>query len=107
MKLQFLNKTIKHRKFQFMPRFYDERKELLQQKVTQYEAMENGELSPDQRKTILRRNLNETWSRSQHASKQKSSANIRVIILIILIVGLGYFIFNGVDDVDTVVNKLW
>jgi hypothetical protein len=50
--------------------------------------------------------MSESWTRGSNAEKQRSSANLRVFLLIILIVILGYFIFNGLDDVDVVVKKI-
>lgn len=87
--------------------YYDERKERLELKKKEIEAMESQNLSEEDRKRILRSNMQSTWTRSQNTHKQKQSANLRVLLLIGVLLALGYFIFNGVNEVDTVVKKLW
>ena len=107
MKFRFLNKTIENKRFEYSPMYYDERKERLERKKKEYAKLEEDNLSDKERKEIFRSNLKEGWSRTEYRSSQQKSSNIRVLILIGLILALGYFIFNGVDEVDTVVTKLW
>lgn len=107
MKFQFLSKTYKNRRFDYNPMYYDERKERLEAKKKQFTKLENGEMSDEERKSMFRENMRGEWSRSETRKRGRSSANLRTIILIVLILALGYFIFNGVDQVETVVNKLW
>lgn len=106
MEFRFFNKKIQHKRFDYSPMYYDERKERLELKKAEYEKLDSEELSSDERQAILRQNMQNTWSRSQHASKAKSSSNIRIVILIAIILVLGYFIFSGLDDVDVVVKKI-
>lgn len=87
--------------------YYDERQELLKAKKRQYERMENGELSSEERTSILRDNIRSEWSRTEIRKSAKSSSNIRVFVLVVVIVALGYLIFNGLDQVETVVTRLW
>jgi hypothetical protein len=107
MKFQFLNKTFKNKRFDYSPMYYDERKERLALKKKEFEKLDDNTLNSEDRKSILRNNLQSTWSRSQHTQKQKHSSNLRVLLLIGLLLALGYFIFNGINEVDTVVKKLW
>jgi hypothetical protein len=107
MKFQFLSKTFKNKRFDYSPMYYDERKERLDLKKKEIEAMETQSLSEEDRKRILRSNMQSSWTRSQNTQKQKQSANLRVLLLIGVLLALGYFIFNGVNQVDTVVKKLW
>jgi hypothetical protein len=107
MKFQFLNKTFKNKQFDYAPRYYDERKERLALKKKQFEKLEDNSLSAEERKTILRSNMQNTWLRSQNSQKQRQNSNFRVLLLIGIILVLGYFIFNGINEVDTVVKKLW
>jgi len=85
---------------------YDERKERLELKKAQFESLKREDLTEEERRKILRQNMSESWSRGSNVEKQRSSANLRVFLLIILILILGYFIFNGLDDVDVVVKKI-
>lgn len=103
----FLSKTVANRKFDYQPMYYNERKERLKAKAEQYKRVENGDLSDEERKSIFRDNMRGEWSRSEVRSKQRSTSNFRIIILILIILALGYFIFNGVDQVDTIVEKLY
>ena len=106
MQFRFLNKSFQAKKFNYSPMYYDERKERLELKKAQYEKITSGDLSEEDRKKLLRQAMHETWDRTKHAQQQRYSANIRTLFLIALIVILGYFILNGLDDVDTVVKKL-
>lgn len=106
MEFRFLNKKMRHKRFDYSPMYYDERKERLDLKKAEYEKLDNEELSSEDRQAILRQNMQNTWSRSQHASKAKSTSNIRIVILIAIILVLGYFIFSGLDEVDVVVKKI-
>lgn len=107
MKLKFLNKTIANRRFNYTPMYYDEQKEYLELKKAQYRELGDDEKDIETRKAILRQELTQGWSRAQHSQQAKKSANFRVLILIGVIILLGYFLLYGIDDVDTVVHKLW
>lgn len=106
MQFRFLNKTFQNKRFDFSPMHYDERKERLALKKAQFESLNREDISEEDRRKILRQNLSESWNRGKNVEKQRSSSNIRVVILIALIVALGYFIFNGLDEVDVVVKKI-
>ena len=107
MKFRFLNKTIEHQRFQYNPIYYNERKERLERKKKQYQKLNEDAVSDDERKEYFKDSLKENWSRSGFRQSQQRSSNIRVLLLVGLILALGYFIFNGVDEVDTVVKNLW
>ncbi len=107
MKFKFLNNTLRNRRFDYTPMYYDERKEQLNSKKDHYRQMEEKMYDAEQRKTYLKENLKEEWSRSHIRHQHHRSANLRIVLLIVLILALGYFIFNGVDQVDTVVKKIW
>lgn len=106
MQIRFFNKNNQHKRFEFTPRYYDERKERLELKKAEYDKIANQNLSPEERRNLLRQQMKENWSRAQGSEKQRSSSNIRILILILILLALGYFIFNGLDDVDVVVKKL-
>lgn len=86
---------------------YDERKERLALKKKEFEKLDENNLTEAERRAILRSNMQNSWSRAQFSQKQKQASSIRVLLLVGLLFALGYFIFNGVNDVDTVVKKLW
>lgn len=107
MKLKFLNNTARNQRFQYNPMYYDERKIRLEKKKKQYEELASSELSDERRKEIFKENLKGEWNRTQYRKSQNQASNIRVLLLICAILALGYFVFNGIDEVDTVVKKLW
>lgn len=107
MKFKFLANNLKNKRFDYAPMYYDERKERLELKKKEFERLQNPELHEEDRRTILRQNMQESWSRAKYAQSQRSTASFRVVLLIVVLVVLGYFVFNGLNDVDQVVKKLW
>lgn len=107
MKFRFLNKTFENRQFDYTPMHYDERKERLDLKKEQYRKIKTSELSDDDRKQMLKERMHSEWSGTEFRQTARKNANMRTIVLVVLIVALGYFIFNGVDEVDTVVKKVF
>ena len=107
MKFRFLNKKIENQRFNYSPMYFDERKQRLKRKRAQYQELEDEDTSDYKRKEMLRDSIQEGWSRAAYRQSENKSSNIRILILIAILVGLGYFIFNGVDEVDTVVTKIW
>ena len=107
MKIKFLNKTIEPKRFRYTPMYYDERKERIEERKEHFRKLDQDEYKDAERITAFKDNLRGEWSRSEMRQSQNRSANIRVLVLIGILLALGYFIFNGVDEVDTVVHKLW
>ena len=107
MKIKFLNKTIENKRFNYNPMYYDERKEQLAEKKKLYKELENEDLNGERRREIFKDSLKGEYSRAQYRQNEKRTSNYRILLLILIIVALGYFVFNGVDEVDTVVKKLW
>jgi lipopolysaccharide export LptBFGC system permease protein LptF len=106
MQFKFLKNNLQNKRFDYAPMFYDERREKLELKKMQYQKLKDKDLSIEERQQLLRNNMREGWSQAAYRQKVTSTSNLRILILIALLVGLGYFIFNGVDEVDTVVKKL-
>ena len=107
MKFQFLSKTYRNRQFDYSPMYYDERKERLKAKKKQFDALESGEITDEERRSMFRDNIRGEWSRSETRKKARSTSNLRIVMLVVLILALGYFMFFGIDQVDTVVKNLW
>jgi hypothetical protein len=107
MKFKFLNNTLQNRKFDYQPRYYDERKERLDRKKRQFQRLESGELTREERREMLRESMRGEWERADYRKRQQQSANIRIFVLVLLLCGLCYFLFFGVDEVDTIVDRLW
>jgi CHASE3 domain sensor protein len=91
----------KYRRYNFQPRYYDERKEKLQKKIASF----NGTQSPEQAREIkFRANLEDTWGNSE-MKKQTQKANLRLLIILILICFAAYYIFIGLDSAEEIINK--
>lgn len=87
--------------------YYDERKERLQELKELYNDEKEG-VSGEERRNRLRSKMRNEWGdRGEYRKVQERASNIRVLLLIGILLVLGYFIFNGIDEVDTVVKKLW
>jgi len=87
--------------------YYDEQKEYLELKKAQYRDLGDDEDSIETRKAILRHEISTGWSRVQHSSRERKTSNIRILLLIGIIILLGYFILYGMEQLDTVAEKLW
>lgn len=101
--MKFLNSRLRPKRFAYFPRYYDERKEKLDLKRKLY-ADEN--LSEDDRVLIMREKLREKRSSYQVNQNHLYNRNTRSLFLIFIVLVLGYFILNGLDDIDHVIFKL-
>jgi hypothetical protein len=104
MAFSFLSKASRFKRFNYIPRYYDERKERLELKRKMYQELELN--SDEERSAMFRDSLQQSWNRGKYVRKQKQSANLRIVLLILFICFLGYFILNGLDDVDQVIKSL-
>ncbi len=107
MKIKFLNKTTQPKQFRYTPMYYDERKERIEEKKEYYRKLDEGDESDADRVNAFRSNLRNEWTRTEVRQSHFRASNLRILLLIGILLALGYFIFNGVDEVDTVVHKLW
>ena len=73
-------------------------------KKKQLEAAEN--LSDEDRKSLLREQFRDSWSLGQTRQQANYQANFRTLILIGVLVVLGYFIFNGIEGIQSVIYKI-
>lgn len=108
MKIRFLNSKLSEpQRFEYRPRYYDERKERLERKKELYRRNDEGTLTEDERRSMLRENLRENWGHGKLRESQVRWSNIRVLILIGVLLALGYFIFYGMDSVDKIVEYIF
>ncbi|TNE53248.1 MAG: hypothetical protein EP338_11980 [Bacteroidetes bacterium] len=96
MKIRFLSKVTPHKRFHFSPRYYDERKERLEHMIERAKADEEVSSEDDQlrRKEMLRQNLSESWGRDRRRAKENTRSNMRVVLIILAILLLGFLIFR-------------
>jgi uncharacterized membrane protein len=105
MKFRFLTKVNNHKKFNFTPRYYDERKERLDSMVESYarldkkqehQQLENEENSEFdfRRKEAMKLSMSDNWGRGKNKAKDVRKSNIRVLLILLSILILGYLVFR-------------
>jgi hypothetical protein len=104
MAMKLFNTPSRYKRFSFYTRFYDERKERLELKKKQYEDLENA--TEEERKAIFREQMKDSWAMGKEREGAKLQSNIRILILIAIILILGYFVFNGLEQIESVVFRL-
>lgn len=102
--MKLFNTPSRYKRFSFYTRFFDERKERLELKKKQYEDLENA--TEEERKAIFREQMRDSWAMGKEREGAKLQSNIRILILIAIILILGYFVFNGLEQIESVVFRL-
>lgn len=88
-------KVNKHKRFEYTPRFYNERKERLKKMKEAYSDEADGDAV--QRRERLRENMHSTWGLESAHTKQSRAANIRLVIILALLLLGTYFILDYVE----------
>lgn len=81
-----------HYVFNYKPRYYDERKERLQQLEAKYKH-DNAEGAHEYGVTLTKNNLKNSWVKSKHSSSD-AKTNKRLAIIIAILVGICAYIFE-------------
>jgi len=105
MKYKFLNNRIKNKKFHYSPLFYDKRKEILEIKKSYYTKAKNNNINKEN--PFLRDSIKRNWNNKQTRKKSNTNYNIRILSLIIILLALVYFMFNGLGNINSIINKIW
>ncbi len=88
-------KVNKNKRFEYTPRFYNERKERLNKMREAYS--DDGEADSAQRRERMRDKMQTSWGlESAHAS-QSRAANIRLIVILVALLVGSYFILDYVE----------
>ena len=101
--MKFLNSNIKPKKFGFFPRYYDARKEKTDLKKKFYSG---EQLSDGERVMLMREKIEEQKQENRVSKNSVYSQNTRTLVLLSVIIVLGYFLLNGLDEIDRVIFKL-
>lgn len=90
-------KVNRNKKFDYAPRYYDERKEKLRAMADRYEKKE-GEVTDDEafRNQVKTRMQNSFSIQDEYKNKSRAS-NIRLLIILGALVLICYYIFGGLD----------
>ena len=87
-----LFKPREHYVFDYKPRYYDERKERIQQLEDKYKQHQNSdEDAPTIR--LTKNNLKNNWVKNKRSATDKST-NLRLAIIIAILVGIVAYIFE-------------
>lgn len=90
-------KVNSHKKYGYVPRYYNERKERLNAMISQYE--DDGRYEPDsaEYRARMKQRMERSWNLNTEHAAQSRSANIRLIIILAALIAVTYFIFDYVD----------
>lgn len=80
-----------HYVFDYKPRYYDERKERLQNLEEKYHG--NNEVSDTPKIRLSKNNLRNEWVKNKRSATDKSS-NLRLAIIIAILVGIAAYLFE-------------
>lgn len=96
----------RHKSFEYVPRYYDPKKEALKKKIQQAKKEnlvdENGKYA---REISFRQKTEDRWGNSDYKA-QHLKANIRLAIILSVIIFAFYFLFKGLDIVGPVLDSL-
>jgi len=88
-------KVNKSRRFDYTPRYYDERKERINNMIKAYDT--ESESTPTEQQARLREKMQSSWAMESSYTKQSRSANIRLIIILGALLLGAYYILDYVD----------
>ena len=91
MMLPKLFRTYKNRQFTFMPRFYNQQKEELEERIKMVEREIQGAKSEEYSGNIIRGSFR---SASQRRSTSNRNSLLRVVAIIAILLLLVYFLFT-------------
>ena len=101
-KMSMFKMPSKHRRYNFQPRYYDERKESLKRKLEREANISN---SNSAREIKFQSQLEENWGTTNRKS-QIFNANIRLLVILILIMAGVYYLFIGMDSAESTINNM-
>ncbi|MCF8278085.1 MAG: hypothetical protein K9J17_15230 [Flavobacteriales bacterium] len=89
-------KTPRHRSFDYKPVIYDQQKERKEELKRLVEEQQNGELSDERRRELLRGKLSKSWSSGGGSVRktQSSAQSMRLVLIVSFLFGLVWFFFN-------------
>mgnify|MGYP007011822719 CR=1 FL=1 len=94
-----------HRRYDYAPRHYDERKERLKARIEQFQK-ENEASTHDERLITLRDKISDNWIRGEEYKKSIVQSNLRIVIILAVILALVFFVFNGLEIGGTYIEQL-
>ncbi len=100
-------KINRNRRYDYTPRYYDERKEKLKARIEKYQReSDEGDRTSEERLTDLRERISDNWVRGDEYKKSIFTSNIRLVIILAVILALIFFVFNGLEIGGTYLDQL-
>ena len=100
-------KVNRNKRYDYTPRYYDERKERLNAMIAQYEESDD-EMEKDSAayRARIKQRMERSWGLQDTYVKQTGAANIRLIIILFALLGITYFILNHVDTFSSEITVI-
>ena len=95
-RIQFI-KVNRHKKYNYSPRYYDERKERLERLIEKYEEKEDVDKQSAEYRARMKQRIEQSWEMNSASASSARSANVRLIIILAALLLLTYFILDYVD----------
>jgi hypothetical protein len=96
----------RHKRFEYVPRYFDPQKEELRKKLRQAEIENGGDVDVKKlkREIQFKSKIENKWGNSELKS-QKMRSNIRLIIIFICLIIAFYYIFKGLDVMGLFIDE--
>lgn len=104
MKIRFLTKINAHKRFDYAPRYYDERKARIESIASKYD--DSVEIDETRRQEMMRQSIADNWGRGVSRQKHKSSSNARFFVILVILAFLIYLVFSSGESFNTIVETL-
>lgn len=90
-------KVNKHKQFDYTPRYYDERKERLNKLVKKHEKSSEMAMTKAEHRERLKQRIADNWENNAVDGSAARAANLRLIIILVVLLAAAYFILDYVD----------
>lgn len=90
-------KVNKHKRFDYTPRYYDERKERLDKLIQKHQKDADSDIDKEKHRARLRQRIADNWDNNAASASASRSANLRLIVILIALLAMVYFILGYVD----------
>ena len=106
-KLSLFKLPNKHKRFDYVPRYYDERKEKLKNKIAAYEQESNVSSDERVRREIsFREKTSDRWGNDEYKSASMRQ-NLRLILILAGLAVVVYYIFMGIEGIEPLIDKFY
>ena len=90
-------KVNKHKRFDYTPRYYDERKERLNKMVEKHQKDAQSDTDRLAYREKLKQRIADNWENNAASASASRAANLRLIIILVVLLAAVYFILDYVD----------